>query len=785
MKDEIKTDEAENLSGKTWFRGFLWLSTAVLLLYVSGVMCLAAAHFVQFGINEKSVKDISEFLLFLKQDPLFIVSAYGQWADVFSLAFKYRQLNAASFIPLISPLLFAGVTIWAFVKSPVSFKLWYKLNNHFARAEDVEKMGLFSGTIGALGRFQNRILRLGRPLSLFGWGSPGLGKTSTVAIPSILESDNSCIAAVDCKGSLVKYTSGYRARLGKVYYFNWNMSDKPQAGQFWPRWNPFSDCNLPPKGLDRDRYLSVISKYILSLQDDNYWGKLASIALEGLMQFYVSKIEQAYANDYFLSEILDNGRLNAEDKDVLLSYYASMPEDYSKPAIENLENNTLTIENYLPIGSWQNIPPQWQGKEFCFAMMVDCLIERFYTVRQEEEGREYGRWKAMLGNFVKESEFFGYHPRANQVMQHLYYLTKKQRKTIFAMMLEPLMVFRKNSVRERTSSSDLALRDIRGKRDALTGVWQVCTVYTVADNRPAAFMTRFFMDMLIKTNLELYQHKSPFPLLFVFDDFEIMPKFNMLEQGLIHGPQARMSFLLLTDNIKNIQDHYGSEGLEEIITNTSYKLMFAYNNKSLSEHFTHLSAFGTKSVQIPATDTGAFFKVKQGLADASYYRRIAGDLLDKRRQGIVRKGQHLLLVQGYYHLPVRIESLYFLRDEKLKAKSLIDAAYFLDAESIEARDVQDAEVPVLLAVLQEAGVQVEREEEVDAYLNDQIDTVAEGAKREAQDKKSALAEDISSRWSKDGSPQASSEAQNDEDWWMSEDSFSLSRDIDQNPFEKH
>lgn len=57
-------------------------------------------------------------------------------------------------------------------------------------------------------------------------------------------------------------------------------------------------------------------------------------------------------------------------------------------------------------------------------MMVDCLIERYYTIRQEEAGRAYGRWKTMLGSFIREAAFFGYHPRANQVMQHLYYLTK-------------------------------------------------------------------------------------------------------------------------------------------------------------------------------------------------------------------------------------------------------------------------------------------------------------------------------------------------------------------------
>lgn len=784
MNDNSLTETIEK-SVNLWFRGLIWVVMSIIFLYAGGVLCIVGAYFGQFGITSKSIKVISDFLIGLRENPASLGDAYIKWWEIFILAYKYGQLLWSSFIPFIAPVMFLILTIGAYVKSPCSFKLWYRLNNRYARLDDVEKMGLLNGSLMALGKFQDYILQINRSLSVFGWGSPGLGKTSTVAIPSVLESDNASVVAVDCKGALVKYTSGYRESIGKVFNFNWNMQDRPEQGEFWPRWNPFSECNLPPKGLARDRYLATISKYILSEQGDSYWGKLASIALEGLLQFYVSKIEQAYANDYFLSEILDNGKLSNEDKDVLLSYYALMPEEYSKSAIENLENNTLTLDNYLPIGSWQNIPALWQGKEFCFAMLVDCLIERFYSMRQEDESKEFGRWKAMLSIFIKESEFLGYHPRANQVMQHLFYLTKKQRKMIFAMMLEPLSVFRKDSIRERTSSSDFSMSEARGERNQKTREWQVATIYVTADNRSAAFMTRFFVDMLIKTNMEEFHHKSPYPLLFVLDDFEGLPKFSLLNEGLARGFEVRMSFLLLTDNLKNIHDNYGANGLEDIICNSSYKLMFADNNKNLSDNFNHLAIYGTKSVQIPQTDTGAFFKVKLGLADASYYQRIAKGLLDTRKAGVVKKGQHLLLVQGYYHLPVRINSLFFLREDDLKNKAMMPAAYFLDAEKQRVRDVQDSKVPLLISVLQEAGVQVEREEEIDDYLNDQIEVVAEKVKQAPQDKQTALAEDISARWTKESTPEKAEKTKKGEDWWMSEDSFSLANDVDENPFEKH
>ena len=787
MSADANADKEESSA-----RVYFWLAGVVLfslvIFYLASIVFFICAYFLQFGITAATTDTIAVFLNKLGREPFYLFEAYNEWWHIFRLAYRYGQLIPASFLPFVPILLFAGLLILSFVKSPYSFRLWYRLNNRFAKMEDVRQMGLLDGNLMDLGDFQGSKLRLNRPLSVFGWGSPGFGKTTTVAIPSILDSDDASVVAVDSKGTLARYTSGYRASLGQVFYFNWNLLDNPEKGEFWPRWNPLSPKNLPPKGPERDKYFVAISKYMLSKEKDNYWEKLSCIAMEGLLQFFVSKTEQAYANDYFLSCLLEKGKLSNEDRDILLSYYAVMPEQYSKPAIEHLNNGSLTIENYLPVGSWDNIPAVWQGREFCFPMFTDCLIQRYYAIMKDDDGYEYGGWKIMLNGFIREAEFFGYHPRAIQVMRHLFYLTRKQRQIIFTMLLEPLSVFRKNSVRERTVSSDLSFGDVRGIRNPQTGKWQVSTIYSIAENRHSSFLTKFFTDMIIGTNLKMSAEEAPFPLLFVLDDFELLPKFDLLNEGLTHGAAARLSFLLLTDNLKNVHDVYGLEGLEEIISNTSCKLMFADNNRHLSDHFNRLAVYGTKSVQIPATDTGAFYKVRQGLADATYYRRIAQVLLKQGKRSQIKKGEHLLLVQGFYHLPVKVSARFFLKDETLKAKATMDTAYLSGEDVLANRNPQDADAPQLTDVLAETGATVRRDEEIDEFLQGKYEEVVENI-REPMDKKSALAEDISSRWKNretdpTGKPVVSSGKNNADEWWMSEESFSIANDVGVNPFEK-
>lgn len=212
--------------------------------------------------------------------------------------------------------------------------------------------------------------------------------------------------------------------------------------------------------------------------------------------------------------------------------------------------------------------------------------------------------------------------------------------------------------------------------------------------------------------------------------------------------------------------------------------MFAENNQRLSENFNKLAVYGTKSVQIPAIDTGAFRKVKTGLADANYYHRIAKGLL-RGKSFVVKKGQHLLLAEGFYHLPIRVNSMFFVKEENLKAKATIEASYFLDEDLLSRRDSQDMETPSLIKVLKEADIAVEKEEDIDSYLEYKYDEMVENIQA-TPDKQSAMAEDISSRWRSSQKPEKNKNNNSiqNEDWWMEEEAFSVADSTSSNPFDK-
>lgn len=784
MKEKLYL-ENDKITGKNVFLFILIMVSMLAGFYLSGVLFLSLAHFVFYGVNDATVLRVEEFLLRLKAEPAYLWTAYETWFYSFFLSIKYGKAVLAGFLALLAPLLVVAATLFAYVKSPYSFKLWYRLKNHYARPEDVRQMGLAKGLWLVLGRFQNQLLKLSRPLSVFVWGGIGSGKTTGVAIPSILETDNACIAAVDSSGILAKYTSGHRAKLGPVFYFNWALQDVPEKGEYWPRWNPVSPQDLPAGKKEREAYVRLLAECLLPRDKDNYWEDLTRAALEGLLLFFISKIEKACANDYFLSCLLEKKRLVKDDRDLLRGYYAAMPEDIGAPAVSALINGEMDLDNYLPVGSWENIPDAWKGKELCLGMLADCLVQRYFIITGEGDKPAEDGWKIILGQFLKEASVFNYDPRAIQILQQLYYLTRNQRKIVFTMLMAPLTVFRKSNVRERTSLSDFSLRQLRGFKDG--GEWKATTLYLIADAVKASkFMSRLMIDMLIGINAGNPSNRGPFPLALVLDDFEQLPKFSKLSEGLLQGAEVKMPLMMLTDGLQNIQRKYGADELEEIIANTSYKLMMAENHMRLSEHFNKLAVYGTKSVQIPAVDTGAFFQVKKGLADANYYCRIARDLKTKSKAVKIDREHYLLLAAGYYHLPVSVVSAYFIKDEEMKRRAAEECSYFLEQKFVSKRNMQDVEVPKITAVLSEAGVRVDQEEEIDVYLEDKYDEVVDSLDDEHSDIRTVWAEEISTRWQSNNGLGADTEthrAKND-DWWLSEDAFGTVPGDDGNPFEK-
>ena len=339
-------------------------------------------------------------------NPSYIFSLYGSWWNLLIKSVIDGALRIVLIMPFFVPagMFFAG--IYTFFRSKYSFVLWYIINHHFAKSADVENMGIKKGPFMMLGRFEGELLGVKPSESVLCIGEMGTGKTSSVAIPSVLHSDNACLICVDMTGFLPKYTAGKRARLGKTFYFNWDLEDDVEKDLYYPRWNPLCESNMPQNRKDRDAYIKRIAGYLIDVNDlekNEYWNVLANSIIVAFLAYWDAKVFQAKTNDFFLNKLVEGRHLTSEEKNILMSYYAVMQKSYTKNVIQAIKNNTINQENYVPIGSWAGIPDQWIGKEVCFAAITDWIIYN-YTSSRDENSKD---WKSWFESLLREAIFFG------------------------------------------------------------------------------------------------------------------------------------------------------------------------------------------------------------------------------------------------------------------------------------------------------------------------------------------------------------------------------------------
>lgn len=718
-------------------------------------------------------------------NPFHIFAVYASWWEALVRGFRTYSLNWILLLPLSAPLVSLFALYFAFMKSSYSFNFWYILNTHFAKLGDIEKMGLHKGILLVLGRFQSYVLGVSRPSNILCIGETGSGKTSSVAIPSILRSDNVSVLAVDNAGTLARHTSGHRAEIGKVFYFNWDLADDIDKGIFYPKWNPLSIDRLPPKGQKRDDYLKKIASYLVlsdeEHEDSNYWYWLCENVMNAMLAFLTAKVSQAMANDYFLDKILEKNSLKKDEREVLLSYYLLMPRACVDKAIEKLKRSPeFSPDDYVPIGSWDGIPDSWKGKDLCLGMLTDWLLQNYLTSKDERDRADWRKW---LETLVVEAGLFNYGNNVIRGLEQFLYLSRQQRQIVFVCMVKPLKSFINQVIREKTGMNDFDVSEFRGIKNNETGRPEPVTVYVVANTKSAKFVSRMFMELVLQQGVIEGQAKGAFPLLVVLDDVGQMLKVRTLAEAVAKGPSMRTSFLLLCNSLNSVENTYTKETLEEIVSNSTYKIVLAEDNKKMSRQLKKLALFATKSVQI-SLDNRRSLRYKRGFADANYFYRLAKDFETKRNLRIKTRDYQVVLAEGYYNRPILARNIHYIKDEKFKEKAIKEACYGLDAQIISRRNIQDAGTPTVDEVLNDMDLGIEDETELKQFMNTAYDD-AKSKMPEETDINSVMASDISDKWHGDNEKRGRGTKPASDEWWLEEKAFAVdSTSKVENPFTK-
>lgn len=546
-----------------------------------------------------------------------------------------------------------------------------------ATADDIKKMGtdwknkegLFKGFMMVLGYFkykgQSTALMFDESLSALCLAPPGTGKTAGVVKPTILDCDTVSMIINDPKPELKQSTSGYRSTVGPVFIMNWAGQDNPGRGIYYPSWNPLSPEHIPYNPEQRDLYIDSMAKVLVpdakGANADPHWANTGRAGLSGMINFIVSKVERAKADDYFYTKI-NNGSLSKEDAALLGDYYLSMMNDPNAyAAYSMLQKGELNSTNYVHVGTWAHIPDAWRGREASFAMILDWLTSSQVAIAEEmEERRKQGDQMVMMAdpmkdlllNAVEEARRYSYANRAVSELTQLANTPDKERGSILSTMMEGLAIFRNAAVRNRTSHSDFHFSDLRGMVDPRDGKIKPVSVYlsiNMVDAQALNPITAIFIELM--SNYLLAHNTDqvvdgikmgPYPVLFVLDEMPKMQKLDAVIQGPDLGRGQKVSYLIIGQDIHQIQEKYGADAAATIISTTAAKIVLRQNDPETAKRFADMIGL-KKTKKIEVKDGKEVETPKEEPLYSEY---------DIMRLPI---GKQLVIYQGWYHRPIEAD----------------------------------------------------------------------------------------------------------------------------------
>lgn len=573
-------------------------------------------------------------------------------------------------LPIIAYFFMADATLTKEFNPYGNDKFAEKSSNK-ATLEDIKKMGLLDGFMMVLGYFKKKPLMMNECLSALCVAPPGTGKTQGVVLPTIFDCTNVSMIINDPKPELKQNSSAYRASIGPTFIMNWAGQDDPERGIYYPSWNPLSPEHVPFNAEERDLYIDSICKVLVpdntSSSADPHWQITGRAGLSGLIQFIVSKVERAKADDYFYSRIA-SGTFDAEDAVVLGDYYLAMindPNAYAAHAL--LQRGELNAMNYVHIGTWAHIPDAWRGREASLSMILDWLnASQIAIAQQMEERRRQGDQMVMMADPMKdlfqdavnEARQYAYAHRAVLELTQLANTPDKERGSIISTMLSGLAIFRNAAVRNRTSHSDFHFSDLRGLRDPRDGKIKPVTVYlsiNMVDAQALNPITGIFIELmssfLLANAPEQFRNGEqlgPYPVLFVLDEMPKMQKLDAVIQGPDLGRGQKISYLIIGQDLHQIQEKYGADAAATIISTTAAKVVMRQNDPDTARRFSDMMGYKMKISTKDGKDTTS--------EELLYTPMDIMKLADNKQ---------LVIFQGWYHRPIEADKQMAFKDPRL------------------------------------------------------------------------------------------------------------------------
>lgn len=689
--------------------GYAIAALGLLPLFLAAALSMHGAPPAQWWARGGS------YIQLLSDDPLRVGEAFYEWG---------RQAAMAGAVP--APWLGAlgamlAILLVGLIQNPYQWRRTLHGSARLATMEDLRRWArhrasLFSPLRKAvnmlekggivLGKFCGRALQCNQTLSALVLARPGAGKTAGIAMPTILSKGVAdwSLFIFDIKGELFEETGGWRSAIGPVFRFE-------PKGRTGARWNPLSVTKSLPNGtrfleLRRELMQVLAASYgdgegaedarirlfnFMEDRDAEDWKgvvrrspeQLASSAEEGSTTPPPARLPDAAERTRIIDIALEMRAILGDWETQLARYGNALIPD-NPNAGPNKHFDETGREAMLGMMGFIIFRCLRQGLEPTMGRVVDAWTEAAGTKPPSEEGNEAtDAIETMLWDWIGECDSHGYPRRYKQALVTLVTKAPNERASVISTADKAFNIFKLATVKERTSTSDFAIDDLRGVKGA-DGKLRPMTLYIVVSLEDIKTMAPILMMLTETSSNRLISQpakvaKRARPVLYILDEFAQIPKMQCLLSGPAVGRGMKVANLLIAQSEGQIAETYGKDGLQTLRDTTEWKILFPLTDTETAKRYSELigkTTVRTKSTSGTDGIFAAFFSKQGDILHQSASKQLQGlplfdvsDLMSEGDDAKLPAGYQLVIVGGRAARPVLAETPLYFKDKTLVARA--------------------------------------------------------------------------------------------------------------------
>jgi len=569
-----------------------------------------------------------------------------------------------------------------------------------------------------LGRFRGQYLRSADTLTCITLAAPGSGKTSGIAMPTLLAEgmDDWSIYIFDIKGELYEDTAGWRSQYGPVFRFE-------PTGRDGTRWNPLSPDKSLPGG---SRFVQILAELDQALEEMYGRGMETRVALLRLMRDHhdwrdmirtqpdrlgaplKAPLTPAGAIARFEAELFDKAieisQIGADIESYLWRLACGIvptPPDSSGNGEHFANTGREALFGMMGFTIFRSLR---YGLEPHFGRLIDWWTEGTNGVQSSEGGGEDGddAIAKMLDQWIDECDGYGYPARYKQSLIVLRAKPNRERGSVISTADAKLNVFKIATVRDRTSTSDFSLDDFRGIAGA-DGKSRPITFYVVVSLEQMQAMAPILTMLTEAVQYRLISQpakiaKQSRKVLFLLDEFAQINKMDCLLKGPAVGRGQRVSNLLIAQSYGQIEGTYGQGGLKTLKDTSEWKVIFPLTDSATAKDVSETIGKYTMGQTSHSRKEFALGDMVHDIADGIAGKQAGGgggtsasnshtgaplldvsDLMSTDDNARLKPDDQVVLVRGRANRPIIAKTPYYFEDKKLTARSKLPPPSYAEA----------------------------------------------------------------------------------------------------------